>query len=130
MIVLDTHAWIWWTHNTGELREVQRQAIVDSEVDGIGISTISFWEIAKAIEHSKLELPIGTSEWFELALGYPGITILELTPEIAMESTNLPGDFHKDPADQIIVATARIFQCDLVSSDGKIVRYPHVRTIY
>ena len=130
MIVLDTHAWIWWTHDIGKLSEVQKQAIAGNEDDIIGISAISFWEIAKAIEHNKLELPIGTSEWFDLALGYPGISILDLTPEIAMESTNLPGDFHKNPADQIIVATARVHRCELVSSDTKIVPYPHVRTIY
>ena len=49
--------------------------------------------------------------------------------EVAIESTRLPGSFHRDPADQIIVATARIHDCDLVTSDDKIVEYPHVRTI-
>jgi len=62
-------------------------------------------------------------------MSYPGIRVLELTPEIAIESTQLPGEFHRDPADQIIVATARIHDCELVTSDGKIVEYHHIETV-
>lgn len=68
-------------------------------------------------------------EWFKQALSYPGIQLLALTPEIAIESTRLPPPFHRDPADQIIVATARIYGCPLVTSDEKILQYPHVVTI-
>jgi PIN domain nuclease of toxin-antitoxin system len=68
-------------------------------------------------------------EWFDEALSYPGIHLIELAPEIAIESTQLPGEFHRDPADQIIVATARIHDCRLVTSDCKILRYPYVKTI-
>ena len=88
------------------------------------------WEIAKLVEHGKLDLRDDISVWFRESLKYPGLTILELTPEIAVESISLPDGFHSDPSDQIIVATARIHQCELVSSDRKIVRYPYVRTIY
>jgi PIN domain nuclease of toxin-antitoxin system len=63
------------------------------------------------------------------ALNYPGVQIIELTPEIATESTRLPGEFHRDPADQIIVATARVMKCKLVTSDEKILNYSHVKTI-
>ncbi len=58
-----------------------------------------------------------------------GIHLLALTPEIAIESTRLPGEFHRDPADQIIVATARMYDCPLVTSDEKILNYPHVTTV-
>ena len=64
-----------------------------------------------------------------MALRYPGIRSLGLTPEIAAVSTQLPGSFHRDPADQIIVATARVHTCPLVTSDQKLIRYPHVETI-
>ncbi|MBI4753096.1 type II toxin-antitoxin system VapC family toxin, partial [Candidatus Desantisbacteria bacterium] len=67
--------------------------------------------------------------WFEQALSYPGIRLLELTPEIAIESTQLPGYFHRDPADQLIVATAKVHGCQLVTSDSKILIYPYVETI-
>ena len=65
----------------------------------------------------------------ETALIYPGIRLLELTSEITIESTRLPGEFHRDPADQIIVATARIHACSLLTVDDKILNYPHVQLL-
>ena len=130
MIVLDTHVWVWWILDTDELSEAQIHALADSEFDQIGISVTSCWEIAKLFEYGRLELPVGVSEWIDTALSYPKVTFLDLSPEIAIESTQLPGDFHRDPADQIIVATARIYGCSLASSDDKIIRYPHVSTVF
>jgi PIN domain nuclease of toxin-antitoxin system len=69
------------------------------------------------------------NEWFHEALSYPGIRLIELTPDIAIESTILPGEFHRDPADQIIVATARLYDSPLISSDSKILKYPYVNTV-
>ena len=81
------------------------------------------------MEYGRLELPVGISEWFDKVLSYPGVSVLELTPQIAAESTQLPGNFHADPWDQLIVATARVHGCSLVTSDRQIIRYPHVTTI-
>ncbi len=129
MILLDTHIWLWWVHGAEYLTDVQEQIILANESDEIGISAISLWEIAKLVEYGRLELPYSIDEWFEQAMNYPGIRILELTPEIAVESTRLPGEFHRDPADQMIVATARIHDCPLVTSDKKILDYSHVETV-
>ena len=129
MIVLDTHAWVWWTIDPDRLSGTQRRKIGDSEDDRIGVSAISCWEVAKLCEYERLSLPVDLHEWFQLALRYPGVSLLELTPEVAVESTTLPGAFHRDPADQIIVATARVHNCPLVTSDDRIVGYPHVRTV-
>ncbi len=129
MILLDTHIWVWWVHDPTQLTPSQREAIAANEEDLIGVSAISCWEVAKLVEYGRLELPCPLEEWFEDALSYPGIQLLALTPEIAVESTRLPGEFHKDPADQIIVATARVYDCPLVTSDEKILKYPYVRTI-
>lgn len=74
-------------------------------------------------------LPIPIAEWFEQAFNYTGITLLEMTPRICVESTQLPGSFHRDPADQLIVATARVHDCPLVSIDQNILAYPHVTTV-
>lgn len=68
------------------------------------------------------------NEWMENALAYPGIHLLELTPKIAIESTELPVGFHRDPADQMIVATARLHNLTLLTADEKILNYPHVKT--
>jgi len=129
VLVLDTHAWVWWMNDRALLSQTQRRAIRSNEADTIGVSVISCWEIAKIYEYGRLELPFEISEWFDVALAYPGISLLNLTPAIAVESTRLPGDFHRDPFDQIIVATARLNECPLVTSDGKIIRYPHVQSV-
>ena len=129
MIVLDTHIWVWWVHGDERLTKTQTEIIEANEADTIGVSAISCWEIAKLVERGRLELPCSLEEWFRQAINYPGIRLLELTPEIVIESTQLPGKFHRDPADQLIVATARIYNCPLVTSDSKLLKYPHVETI-
>jgi PIN domain nuclease of toxin-antitoxin system len=129
MIVLDTHVWIWWVHADKRLTNDQVEAIMAHEHNVLGISAISCWEIAKLVQYGRLELPCPLEAWFEQSLGYPGVRLLELTPEIAVESCRLPGEFHRDPADQIIVATARAHDCSLVTSDKRLLAYPFVQTI-
>ena len=129
MIILDTHIWVWWVHNDKKLTNEQHKWIKDNEPHGLGISAISCWEIAKLVELKRLILPEPTGDWFDQALNYPGILLLNLTPQIALESTQLPPAFHNDPADQIIVATARVYDCSLLTADTKILAYPHVKTL-
>ena len=129
MLVLDTQAWVWWTNDRSHLTQTQRRAIRSNEGDTIGVSVISCWEIAKLYEYGRLDLPDEISEWIDAALAYPGVSLLNLTPEIAIESTRLPGNFHRDPFDQMIVATARLNQCPLVTTDRQILRYEHVQTV-
>jgi len=129
MIVLDTHIWVWWAHASEQLTDSQAEIIQAHETDIIGVSAISVWEVAKLVECARLELPCPLQEWFDEALSYPGIRLLELTPAIAIGSTQLPGEFHRDPADQIIVATARLYDCPLVTSDSRILTYPHVKAV-
>ncbi|MDA0244889.1 MAG: type II toxin-antitoxin system VapC family toxin [Chloroflexi bacterium] len=129
MIVLDTHSWIWWVHGDTRLTVNQTQSILKHETDVIGINPISCWEIAKLVEYGRIALPLAIEVWFEQALNYPGVQLLDFSPQIAIAATQLPGNFHRDPADQIVVATARIYQCPLVTSDKRILDYPHVDTI-
>ena len=67
-----------------------------------------------------------TAEWIELATQYPGVQLVNLTNDIIIDSTQLPGTFHKDPADQLIVATSRTAQVPLLTADDKIINYEHV----
>jgi len=129
MIVLVTHIWLWWVHRDEHLTNTQSEIIEANETDVIGVSAISVWEIAKLVEYHRMELPCSLLDGFDEAIRYLGIRLIELTPEIAVESSKLHGDFHRDPADQIIVATARIYDCPLVTSDSRIRKYPHVRTV-
>jgi PIN domain nuclease of toxin-antitoxin system len=129
MIILDTHIWVWWVDSNDRLTKAQLEAIATHETDVIGVSAISVWEVAKLVELGKIEMQVPLFEWVDEALNYPGIRLIELTPDIAIESTQLPGVFHRDPADQIIVATARINDCPLLTADEKILKYPHVKII-
>jgi PIN domain nuclease of toxin-antitoxin system len=129
MIVLVTHVWVWWVHGDAQITPSQSSVIKEAESAVIGVSAISCWEVAKLVERGRLILPRPVDEWLSLALDYPGVRLIELSPEISVASTRLPGDFHRDPADQIIVATARVNDCSLVTSDQKIISYEHVETV-
>lgn len=129
MIVLDTHVWVWWVHGDARLKPSQASVIGEAETDVIGVSSISCWEIAKLVERGRLVLPRSLEQWFVAALSYPGISLFDLSPEIAITSTRLPGNFHRDPADQLIVATALVYGCPIVTSDQKIISYEHVETV-
>ena len=127
MSVVDTHIWVWWIHGDAALSAPTRELLDSSEQSGIGVSAISCWEVAKLVERQRLSLPCPVFDWIQQALSYPGVRLLDLSPRVCVESTQLPGTFHRDPADQIIVATARVFDAPLVTVDAKILAYPHVR---
>ena len=104
-----------------------QRIIHENQGTGLGVSIISCWEVAKLVERGRLELTMPVERWIEQALTYPGIELLQLTPRIAVESTQLPGEFHRDPADQMLVATARVYDIPLLTADSKLLAYPHVK---
>ena len=128
MIVLDTHIWVWWVADDPRLPASHRAIIAEAQAADIGVSAISCWEVAKLVQLDRLDLDLPVAVWLEKAVAYPGCRELALTRRIAVELTTLPGQFHKDPADQIIVATARVWRCPLLTVDGKLLDYPHVDT--
>ena len=95
----------------------------------MAISAISCWEVAKLVEYQRLKLACSIEEWVETAIRLPDIELIELTPQIAITSTKLRGRFHRDPADQIIVATALVYDLPLLTADEKILKYKHVKTL-
>jgi PIN domain nuclease of toxin-antitoxin system len=129
MIVLDTHIFVWWNQNDSKLTNYHRQVIEQEREYGLGISTISLIEIARLVSVGRIILPLPIQEWFEIALSQEGVILITITPEIAVEVQSLPGDFHKDPADRIIVATARVSDSPIVTVDRKILDYPFVKVI-
>jgi PIN domain nuclease of toxin-antitoxin system len=121
MILLDTHIWLWLLHDPNQLSE-SAQAVIQSEEthNGLLVSAISVWEIAVKSSIGKLDLPLPIEEWYQLAKTHSGIVIESLSPLEAIASTQLPGDFHKDPADRILVAIARRYDIPLITCDTKI----------
>ena len=137
MILLDTQIWLWLALGIHRIRPAQITAIMEarSRRDAIGVSIISCWEIAKSVELGRVDLNDGSpdwnlAKWFDDAIPNTGVEILDLTLAVAIQATSLPGNFHKDPFDQMIVATAIINNCPLVTSDSLIRDYPEVTTIY
>lgn len=131
MILLDTNAWLWWTNHPetlpGNVLSVLDEATLDA---ALAVSVISVWEIATKHALGKLPLSMSARDWVERASRAPGLSILPLTPNVALESAVLPEPFHRDPADRLIVALARCRRATLVTADRKILAYPHVKTLW
>ncbi|NEO70635.1 type II toxin-antitoxin system VapC family toxin [Moorena sp. SIO3H5] len=129
MIVLDTHIFVWWNQNDPKLSSYHREVIEKERPNGLGVCTISLIEIARLVSGGRIILPVSIQEWFEIALAQEGVILMPITPAIAVDAQSLPGDFHKDPADRIIVATARSSNCSIVTVDQKILNYSDVNAI-
>src|SRR5438093_9270846 len=131
VIVLDTGAWIWWVTDPSRLSRRARTVIETEEArQGLIVSAISVWEVAVKVALGKLELDRDVRSWISLASVYPGVIVHPLDARDALESTLLPGRFHRDPADRILIALARRLGVPLVTSDRVIRRYRHVRTAW
>lgn len=128
-LLLDTHVWIWWHVRPAALSERVRAAIGRGRNELL-LSAISVWELAKLIERGRLGLSCDPEVWITQALEMPGLRLVPLSPAIAYRSTVLPRPFHDDPADQIIVATAREENATLLTKDDRLLSYPHVRSLW
>ena len=123
-MLLDTHVWVWLMEGDRTLSLSVRERIQRGVADcQIGISAISVWEVAMLEAKQRLIFDVDCSVWVTRALAVPGLSLVPLHPEIAIASTRLPGQFHGDPADRIIVATARQRNCTLITADQAILTY-------
>lgn len=133
MIILDTHAWVWWTlydRNRSRLRPAQLAAIRANENDIIGICPASFWEVAFNVNRGTMDVQDDLLRWFDHALRYPGVQVIDLTPAIAIASVRLSNPFPADPFDRLIAAAAITYGCPLVTSDRNIRNSGAVAAIY
>lgn len=131
MIVLDTHVLVWWVNGDESLSK-KAKAAIERELEGgqIIVSAISAWEIAMLVEREKLVLSMDVGSWLAAVAEIEAVRFIPLDVEVAVKSVDLPGEFHKDPADRMIVATARKLSAPLVTKDEKILAYAHVSTIW
>lgn len=132
MIVLDTHALVWWANGDERLSPKAHKAIGDEQKahGRICISAISAWEIAMLVHKNRLVLAMDVDDWLDVVKDIDGVEIVPLSPHVLVQSTRLPGAFHADPADRMIVAFAREHNAVLVTADGRIQRYSHVRWVW
>jgi len=124
-ILLDTHYWIWLQLGEEDrFPSKARKAVEAAATAGnLLLSIISVWELGMLEAKGRIQLGSPCEQWVREALSTPGLTLIPLTPEIALDSSRLPGPFHGDPADRIIVATARGVGARLLTRDEKLVEY-------
>lgn len=124
-LVLDTHVFIWLISGNENLALQSREYLskIVANEGGIGISGISLWEISMLHSKDRILLNQPCLSWIKHSLEAPGIQVVDLSPEIIVDSCSLPNDFHGDPADRLIVASARILDVPLMSRDERILDY-------
>jgi PIN domain nuclease of toxin-antitoxin system len=129
--LLDTHAWVWWVTEDRRLSTRAKSLIAASvREQDLWISLISVWEVSKKVEKKQLILDRPLDQWLDEAVTRPGLGVWELTRSILVQSCELPPPFHGDPADQILVATARQRGAIVVTRDQRIRRYRHVPSLW
>lgn len=126
-LLLDTHVWVWSQAQPEELGPGVQQALTDPTA-AIYVATVSTLELSRFVMLGRLELFAGVDDWVSASLDLLGARTIELSHAIALGAYQLPGSFHRDPADRIIVATAREHGLTLVTADERILSYPHVET--
>lgn len=129
--LLDTHTWVWWVTEDRRLSPSAKRTIERSAARGeLVLSLISVWEVAKKVEKGQLVLDRPVDQWIAQAARRPRLRLVELTQPILIESCRLPPPFHGDPADQLIVATARDHDAVIVTKDERIRAYSHARSVW
>jgi PIN domain nuclease of toxin-antitoxin system len=133
-LLLDTHVWVWYVEDEARQFSRRLEPLIEGAVQrgDVVVSAISVWEIALLEAARRIELSVDVRAWVGRALAFPGVRLKGLSPSIAIESARLPGRLHRDPADRILIATARLLGAALVTCDERILAYAkrgHVRVV-
>jgi PIN domain nuclease of toxin-antitoxin system len=128
MILLDTHALIFWANEPDSLGENARKTI--NSASRIGMHIISCFEIAILVEKEKIVLNKPADSWIADALSHPKVEIVPLTVPVAVKCTQLPGNFHRDPADRMLAAECLMNDYPMVTKDRLISQWGYIETIW
>lgn len=126
MIVVDTHAWIWWAAERHKLSSVALETL--AETDAVAIASITLWEIGMLTEKKRLTLDRDVLGWLEETIAITRVRVLPLTPRVAALATSIAP--LRDPADRLIAATALTHNALLVTKDDRIRESGVVETIW
>jgi PIN domain nuclease of toxin-antitoxin system len=128
--LLDTHILLWWLGEDPRLSPEQRQVLEQADATSpLWVADITLWEIATLFSLGRIKLHLPLREWLEQATAPPLVQRVPITPAVAAQVAALPDSFHRDPADRIIVATARVLGATLVTRDRRIVEAGLVPTL-
>jgi len=130
-LLMDTHCWLWIEGGLTARFSVRGLAALRGAAaeNRLLLSVISVWEVALLEAKGRISLRLDCADWVRQALTTPGLNLLPITPEIAIQSTRLPGTLHGDPADRLIVATARAHGATLLTKDTKLLAYGRTRHV-
>lgn len=126
-LLLDTHVWVWCQEGPDRLGAAARRAVLSAQNE-VFVSPVSSLEVARHVALGRIELSIETREWIRRALLVLHAKTIDVSHAIALEAYRLPGAFHKDSADRMLVATCRIEDLTLLTADERILGFPGVRT--
>ena len=126
-LLLDTHVWIWSQEDPDRLGPQTKRLLVGSQHEN-HVCTISTLELARLVAAGGISVSIALREWVERALGALGARSVQVSHQVAMDAYALPGSFHKDPADRILVAAARCHELTVLTADERILNYSGVRS--
>ena len=126
-LLLDSHVWIW-SQEAPEKLGRRGRALLEDASNGVAISAMAALEIARLVFLRRVHLAESAATWIADSIRSLRAHAVDVTPEIAAEAFELPGNFHKDPVDRVLVATARLHSLTLLTADDLILRYPHVKT--
>jgi PIN domain nuclease of toxin-antitoxin system len=124
-LVLDTHVWVWLINGDDRLRSSKAVPLIEEAAkrNAVKVSVMSVWEVGMLVAKQRLDFRMDVHEWVRKAIGAPGISLLPLCPDVALESSHLPDKFHGDPVDRLLVASTRNLNGVLVTRDQGIINY-------
>ena len=129
-ILLDTHIWWWWVTGEAGLSAAQKRLLARADPDApLELSDVSLWEVATLVSLGRLAVSMPLRDWLEAAAAPPLVQRRGISPAVTAEVASLPETFHRDPADRIIVATARVHDATLLTRDKRIIDAKLVPTI-
>ena len=127
-LLLDTHTWIWAQENPEKFGR-RATALVRDTANDVFVSAMAALELARLVFLRRIQLAEPTSAWIADSIRSLAAHSLDVTAQIAAEAYELPGSFHKDPIDRVLVATARLHNLTLLTADDLILKYPYVKTL-
>ena len=128
--LLDTHILVWWLNDSSRLSPAQQEIVSSASAKSpLLVSDISIWEVATLHSLSRIQLTISLRAWLDKAVAPPLVRRQGISPAIAAELATLPDTFQRDPADRILVATARVLGATLLTQDRRIVEAALVNTL-
>ena len=124
LVLLDTCALIWLVNGDLDDSEARPRLVEALQTDGLMVSATSAWEIGLLSRPpARIQFLPDPKTWFQRILARPGLRLAAITPEIAIDSSHLPGELHGDPADRLIIATARHLNAPVVTRDRRMIEY-------